>query len=322
MNTHIFEKAMEIISQRRQKSKHLLSLKQSEIYSKIPEIYELKKELANTNIKLSKAILSKSTNKNLIIQNIKSDNLQMQNMVKELLVSNNYSESYLDVKYYCNLCQDTGFFNGKKCECLKQLIKELRAKSLNELSPLKVNTFRTFDLNYYENEYKEKMKKILNYCIKYSQTFSYNSPSVLMMGKTGLGKTHLSLAIANDVISKGFSIIYGSTQDLFRSIEKEHFGKESNSEYTLDALIQSDLLILDDLGAEFESNFYTSVLYNIINSRINKTIPTIISTNLDKHELEYTYNAKITSRLFNFNVLGFVGKDIRQIKNAPNINNI
>lgn len=62
-----------------------------------------------------------------------------------------------------------------------------------------------------------------------------------MYGETGLGKTHLSLAIANEVIKKGFSVVYDSAQNLFTRLEKERFGREGGN--TEDTVLYCDLLI-------------------------------------------------------------------------------
>ena len=57
-----------------------------------------------------------------------------------------------------------------------------------------------------------------------------------------------------------------------------------------ETLLCADLVILDDLGSEFCSPFYTSALYNIINTRLNKGVPTIISSNLSLDELQKRRN--------------------------------
>lgn len=76
-----------------------------------------------------------------------------------------------------------------------------------------------------------------------------------------------------------------------------------------------DLLILDDVGTEFNSPFYTAALYNVINERILSEKPTIISTNLDKKQLKARYGEQIASRISGmFHPLACAGKDIRQLK--------
>ena len=123
------------------------------------------------------------------------------------------------------------------------------------------------------------------------------------------------MSIAKEVIKGGSSVIYGSVLNLLREIEKEHFGRAEGDSDTLSALCGCDLLIMDDLGAEPRTPFYESAVYNLINSRMNMGLPTIVSSNYSVEELYDHYNERIISRLFGFyEVLIFVGKDIRQLK--------
>lgn len=82
-------------------------------------------------------------------------------------------------------------------------------------------------------------------------------------------------------------------------------------------ILSCDLLILDDLGAEFATAYSQSVLYQVINDRMTEGRATIISTNLDLPALSKAYNERILSRLIgSYTMLGFVGRDIRQQKLA------
>ena len=79
--------------------------------------------------------------------------------------------------------------------------------------------------------------------------------------------------------------------------------------------IDCDLLILDDLGTEFGTRFSTAAMYNMINSRMITSKPTIISTNLTMKELQESYGSRVTSRLIGgLKRLEFCGRDIRQLK--------
>ena len=90
---------------------------------------------------------------------------------------------------------------------------------------------------------------------------------------------------------------------------KLYFTKENE-------ILDCDLLIIDDLGSEFSTQFTVAAIYNIVNTRINRSKPVIISTNLTKNELETKYTQRVTSRIIGGYVsLLFLGKDIRQIKN-------
>ncbi len=312
-----FKKALDIMNTKRISAQIEYNKKLLEVYEKIPEICEMKKALSTTSIKISK-LLFKGQKTDVFFKNklnqIKINNLDIQDSIKELLVANSYPENYLQLDYSCNICNDTGYKLGLLCECFKHLIQKIKAKELINSSNLNISSFQSFDLSLYPEEFKNKMQEIYLYCIKYSNTFNINSNNIFMMGNTGLGKTHLSFAIANNVINSGFNVIYGSAQDLFRSVESEHFGKVSSLNSTLDTIIYCDLLIIDDVGTEFESNFYSSLLYNIINSRINLSKPIIINSNLNQDDIFSRYSDRVVSRLISFDILKFYGNDIRLIK--------
>ena len=79
--------------------------------------------------------------------------------------------------------------------------------------------------------------------------------------------------------------------------------------------MDADLLILDDLGAEYNTPFNVSSVYNIINTRMNFGKPTIISSNLTSQELEERYTERVVSRLLTqYTYLRFIGEDVRQLK--------
>ena len=137
-----------------------------------------------------------------------------------------------------------------------------------------------------------------------------------MQGATGLGKTHLSLAIARAAIGKGFGVIYCSAPNIIGKLEKERFRSARGSTDESDVyLLECDLLILDDLGTEFPTSFSSSTIYNMINSRLMASRPTIISTNLTMRELEKQYSQRLVSRIMGNHVrLEFLGSDVRQKK--------
>ena len=82
---------------------------------------------------------------------------------------------------------------------------------------------------------------------RHSFSKAQSSPSLLFLGNTGLGKTHLSLAIAGQVINKGYGVIYGSAQNLLAKLEKEKFSfnnTEDQPQSYLSLVLECDLLIL------------------------------------------------------------------------------
>ena len=165
------------------------------------------------------------------------------------------------------------------------------------------------------------MGEILSLCRDYAVSFSLQSESLLMLGGTGLGKTHLSLAIARAVIDQGFDVFYIPVQNLVTRLEHERFSRSGTEELgdSLSFVLDADLLILDDLGAEFPTQFTSSVIYNIINSRMIEKKPTIINSNLDMKTIESRYSERTVSRLIGgYKILPFSGTDIRVLKKQQN----
>ena len=117
-------------------------------------------------------------------------------------------------------------------------------------------------------------------------------------------------------IARGYGVVYGSAPNMFSQLEREHFGRGYSDESVRDDILNCELLIIDDLGVEFSTQFTVAQLHNIINTRILHSLPTIISTNIDSQSLGELYTQRIASRIFGcYKLIQFCGKDIRQIKN-------
>lgn len=219
------------------------------------------------------------------------------------------------LEYDCKICEDTGYVGGKVCECIKKAVKQLYITELLKTIPLGENTFKNFDLSFYADEQsKKRMTSVLNLCKEYAEDFG-NAPTknLLFMGNTGLGKTHLTLSIVNEVLEKGYFVFYGSAFNIFAQMEKEHFEKHTNDTFLF--AVECDLLCIDDLGSEFVSPYVQTLVYNILNTRLLSGKPTIISTNLNMSEIENRYTERVASRLMGcFVAKNFLGSDIRQLK--------
>ena len=283
----------------------------------VPEILEAEEKMSRAGLATIKAVGMGAADAKEYIQKLSEINLEAQAQRRLLLKSNGFPDDWLDVHYTCKKCEDKGFVSGIMCGCFKELLKSIEYEKLCSKLPVGNCRFDNFKLDYYPDgagtSPKKRMESVLNYCKAYAADFSRRSPSLLLYGKTGLGKTHLSLAIAGNAVEEGYGVIYSSAQNLFNKLEKDKFGKaDANTEETI---LDCDLLIIDDLGAEFTTQFTVSALYNIVNSRELEGKPTIISTNLMPEQLTKAYGERIASRILsNYVMLYFDGSDIRQIK--------
>lgn len=228
-------------------------------------------------------------------------------------------------KFNCNSCKDTGYIDGKICNCIKSRAKQILIEELSKSLPLNSCRFDNFSLKYYSDEDTEngnprkRMEGILKLCHDYVKDFSpRSSESILFMGNAGLGKTHLSLSIVYELLNQGFDVVYGSAYNLFAAMENDHFGNRSNDSFN--AAVSCDLLVIDDLGSEFVSPYIQAMFYNVVNTRLLSNRPTIINTNLTMQEIEQKYTPRICSRFIgNYTAKKFIGNDIRQIKIAEKL---
>lgn len=322
MASESFKLAMKEINSRHEKALEEAQSRNETVSQKFPRIRQLNQLLSQTGGSIAKAVFAGENSGGLTIETVMRAAIAAQQEKREILKTNGYPEDYLETHFTCPLCEDTGYVHGKKCSCLRDLTAKYNAEVFNQSSHIVPSTFETFSLRYYSDDSapggkspRQMMAAVLSFCRAYADTFGPASPSVLMMGETGLGKTHLSLSIAGEIMAKGDSVLYASAPDLFRKLQNEYYGKGESGVDTMETLMEARLTIIDDLGAEMENQFNVSALYNIVNSRLNAGRPVIISTNLTPKELERRYTNRVASRLMTmYQCLRFVGRDVRQIK--------
>ena len=318
INEHFFDAAKARLEERRRVNQAETDRRRFRVESEIPGYRELSLKLGETGGQIVRLIMRGGDTSRELAE-IESENLELQKRLTGLLTSNGYPADYLKPVHTCQICNDTGIANDKWCSCFQKLLMEETARELNQSSPLKLSTFDNFRLDLYPETInpvmqvsdRAVMQRNFENCKKYAENFTTHSEGILMTGATGLGKTHLSLAIAAKVLEKGYTVIYGSSPELLHTLEREHFGRDDKD--TMSALTNCDLLIYDDLGAEPDKPLYLSLLYEIVNSRICRGLPTIVSTNYSTQELRSHYPDKICSRLLSFRLMAFVGSDIRMI---------
>lgn len=172
-----------------------------------------------------------------------------------------------------------------------------------------------------ETANKERALKALN---QYRSGETFN---IWLTGNTGVGKSHLAMAILrslNELDERKTSCLFVDVDEMLRRIRDSFNNRESkySEQYVTDLLTSVDYLVLDDLGAETgnidtdktASDFTSRVLRGIINGRQNKS--TIITTNLQRPKLEDMYDKKLVSRLMkNTYLINFVETKDKRVRN-------
>lgn len=299
-------------------------LRKRQVYKKLPEVEKIDEDIFKVGLNMSKYIIGNPGNAE---KNVKRAKEQIEKLKMEkafLLTESNIPLDYMDLKFNCEKCKDKGYLDsGDQCICLRQKLVSRAYEMSNLDSVLAKENFQTFDMDVFpdesfENEVltpKDNMKDILGIAESFIDNFDKNNgDNLLFYGTTGLGKTFMSNCIAKSLLDKNKIVIYQTAFTILDILERRRFGRGDKKldNYQYDLLLDSDLLIVDDLGTEVSNAFTTSEIFNIINTRIIRDKKTIISSNLSPKEISDIYTDRVFSRVLqNFIPLKFYGKDLR-----------
>lgn len=300
-----------------------------EFYNSHKDLSDINDMLNSVALDIPNAILKKDF---ALVKSLKEkfENLKFEK--KKLLENIEIPIEAREPQYECSVCKDTGYVtlnDGKStlCNCIKQKIFDIDFNKSN-IGNLEKENFENFDLSLYSDNIdakkynakispKQNILTIKDIALKFIQNFdSPDEKNLLFTGNTGLGKTFLSNCIAKEVLASKKTVLYQTSPIMLDSIIDYRFGKSDLKE-VYDNIINVDLLIIDDLGAEALNSLKITELFNVINARLlyqndNKVKKTIISTNLNMNNLFDTYGERIFSRLASYyNICRFFGDDIR-----------
>ena len=286
--------------------------RRAELHARIPNIKAIDDALRDIPMR---AMIGEN------VETLRTENEALTSERERILLSYGYEKDYDAPKFECPDCNDGGYCGIKLCHCIRELMSVQSYRESSLAGGLLDKTFDNFSLSYYtQGAERDHMENLLNGCRVYAERFPDDSSAGLYFyGGTGLGKTHLTAAIANVVSAKGLSVIYESAQQIFDTVEAVRFNRADISERR--KYESCALLIIDDLGAECVSQYSVSAITSLIDMRIVNGKKTLISSNLNPNGLKKTYGERLYSRVLGeFRNLSFVGTDIRlqKVKGAKN----
>jgi DNA replication protein DnaC len=308
-----YKKILEELRESRDAAEQDAELRAKRLAESSEEFRKVDTELRSTGMQLFKlACMGKDITP--LMERNQYLNGERERIIRELGLPADYTEP----KYSCMICEDTGYIeNGTRyCSCLREKYIRENIKSSGIGRLIETQSFDNFRLDVYEGDeatYK-RMKSIFGKAKKYADDFNNAPTTLLLLGKTGTGKTHISTAIAGTLIKKGVEVLYDSSQNIVSAFENDRFRSGyGQHDPEGEKYMECELLIIDDLGTEFINQFTISCLYNLINTRQNKGLHTIISSNLDSTELRTKYEGRIHSRILGGEsaVWMFAGIDFR-----------
>ena len=233
-------------------------------------------------------------------------------LLAELLIELGIDKSELKPKYECTICKDTGYVKGKECECLK---KEISLELIRQ-SGIDISSMAKFSSDYKIFDSPEKVKAIYDKMKKFIKEIDKTAyDNILILGNTGVGKTHLIECMTTFAIEQGRQVKYTTAFNFNQDMLKFHCAKLEDKGDIMDNYLKSEILFIDDLGSENKINNVTNeYLYSILNERMQNHKKTIITTNLDFGQIQDVYGERIFSRLMHKKQslkINFEGSDLR-----------
>lgn len=316
--------ALQELNERRERHKTELDANIAKVRSLAPEYAGIEADMMRAGNSLLRSVLHGGKD----FEKIKNFIEKKQSEKIEILKRLSLPEDYLDEKYDCENCRDTGFDdNGLKCTCLKELTSKYININSNMTELMKNQTFENFNFSLFSPVPDSTGKAPLDIAKSaYDKAKSYadnldaaNPRNLLLKGNAGTGKTYLSSCIGNLALNRGKTVYYQTSYKLCELMENVKFGKYETTEEqqggytTLNYINDADLLIIDDLGTEFLTQFTAAALFDLLNTRILKNKATVISTNLSFEAMEKLYSQRLTSRILGeYKIIQLIGQDLRK----------
>ena len=318
-----YNEVMRDYEQQQLKNRYEQQRRVEEVYERVPQIRQLDQEIRTRGAACARQALQGDEAAKYQFRQRLQD-LREQKQV--LLAAAGYPPDYMEMRYRCPRCRDTGYAQGRKCQCFEQARSRILYDQSNIRQVLMQENFSMLSYEWYDDEKTigqlgmtelAYMRMVIRNCQEFAEEFPGKGKNLLFTGSTGVGKTFLTNCIAKALIDRYISVIYFTSQDLFELLSRYKFGRDSQEEAEdgYRHILDCEMLILDDLGTEVNNTFVSSQLFYCINERINRQKGTIISTNLSIGMLRDAYSDRVAPRITShYAAVPLYGGDIRMKK--------
>lgn len=316
---------MRIYEEKQVKNRHRLNQRFEQVYTRIPEIKDIDDSISLISVNQAKKLLGGDDKALLDLKG------QIHELSKEryrLLEGSGYPSDYLEPIYDCPDCQDTGYIGAEKCHCFRKAIIDLFYTRSHLAGILKTENFDHFSFDYYSRNYIDRLtgrssralaEDAYRICREFADCFDDRRENLLLFGTTGCGKTFLTHCVAKEIMESIHSVLYLTATEFVDAQMAYVLSKTDENAMLCEQIQNCDLLIIDDLGTERNTEFVISQLFVCLNERILNQKSTIISTNFNLEEIKNHYTERTFSRISNhYKMIRLAGDDIRIQKKLMN----
>lgn len=164
----------------------------------------------------------------------------------------------------------------------------------------------------FQNVHISKCDKISQRIIDEGIDWCQKPKSLLIHGPAGLGKTHFTYCLVREAIRLfGLAAVRWTKSKMLDDRILADFSRYGDTAVTIRAYAEVPILFIDDFGVDRSTERTERDYYELIDSRWEAMVPTIITTNLTPELLEEKYGSRIFSRLKDSHWIRFEGKDLR-----------
>lgn len=295
-----------------------------EAAQKCPQLDALRARASGIAMQAMKNMMNETdpARRRAIAEKMREDGLANNRALRACLTQAGFPEDYLEEKYRCPLCRDTGYTDelpARFCECFEKALRE-RMFEDGSMAGLDEQNFACFSENLVRGANRPEDAEYLliarGVCLRYADSFpDTGKPNLLLYGPGGVGKTFLLNSIYARVEERGLSGVRITAYRLNEAMRKKHIGAEGG-DADFDSLIAAPLLLIDDLGTEsILRNVTVEYLFTLLNERCAARRHTVVATNLNPANLKERYGERVVSRLTDAsvcNMLQMRGADLRQ----------
>lgn len=283
--------------QLRQEKQQACEVRIAQLYDYIPALEQIDRSIGQKNVAMIRSgILHKNKTEQMMLQQ------EIETLMQErhqLLLQYGLDEQIYKPQWNCSACEDRGYLpDGSLCSCYQQeRMQEVLARS-GMSEAMRRYRFDNFSVDGFDKP--EDTQKKVQWCRQFAAQIVQGTcqDALFLRGDVGRGKTHLSSAIANVVLDGGKTVIYKRAADLFDMIRQYKY-EEGTQRWNevFEQLINCDLLVIDDLGAERATDFVTEQLVLLLEERNYRSKPWVINSNLKLSQIQDNYNTRVSDRI-------------------------